>query len=133
MYFNKELLSKYFNKLPKNIKKFFLFLIGIFHGLTNVGGTLLSIFLLIEFKGDKLKSRYAITYFYFFLAFLQYLILLLILENELKLLSITKFFPVILTGIIFGNIIISKLSNKIFIKIIDTLAVISALALIIKL
>ena len=46
---------------------------------------------------------------------------------------ITKFFPVILTGIIFGNIIISKLSNKIFIKIIDTLAVISALALIIKL
>ena len=119
--------------LPKNIKKFFLFLIGIFHGLTNVGGTLLSIFFLIEFKGDKLKSRYAITYFYFFLAFLQYLILFLILENELKLLSITKFFPVILIGIIFGNIITSKLSNKIFIKIIDTLAVISALALIIKL
>ena len=54
-------------KKNKSLKKFFIHAIGIAHGLTNSGGTLLSIFILSLGPNKNINSsRYSITYFYFF-------------------------------------------------------------------
>ena len=72
--------KRYLNKINNKIRIFFLFLIGAIHGLTNSGGSLLSLFLL-NLK-NKTQSRYNTTYFYFFLAFLQFIMFLIIFKQK---------------------------------------------------
>ena len=62
-----------------------LFIIGLVHGLSNSGGTLLSILVLKIYKNSKNITRYNLTFFYFFLAIMQYLIFIIIFQ---KLISI---------------------------------------------
>ena len=49
-----------------------LSIVGVIHGLTNSGGTLMS--LILSNEKNKLDARYSITLFYFILASIQYLI-----------------------------------------------------------
>jgi uncharacterized protein len=117
-------------KIDDNFKKIILSIIGFLHGLSNAGGSLLSIFLLIEFKNNKLQSRYSITYFYFFLALIQYFIFMLLFKKYFEVDHIIPLIPYIIFSIILGNIFIKKIGSSIFQKIVEFLSLISALILI---
>ena len=117
-------------KTNDNFKKIILSIIGFLHGLTNAGGSLLSIFLLVECKNNKLQSRYSITYFYFFLAIIQYFIFMLLFKKYFEIDHIISLTPYIIFSVILGNIFIKKIGSIIFQKIIEFLSLISALILI---
>lgn len=115
------------NKVTKII---YLSVIGVIHGLTNSGGTLLSIF--ISNKNNKINSRYNITFFYFFLASFQLILFLLIFTNEfinIKYIWVILFCP--LTSVV-GNIIQNKISDNKFRKVINFVAVFASLSLFFK-
>ena len=78
---SKNKINFFVNKISKNMTKMFLMLIGVIHGMTNVGGTLLSI-LLININRSKIKSRNEITLFYFFLALVQFIIFIFLFDYE---------------------------------------------------
>ena len=81
--------------------KIFLIIIGVVHGLSNLGGSLLS-FLAVQLnKNDKILSRFFISYGYFMMAFFQYLVLTILKENNLNInyifyifLAIAIYFPI---------------------------------------
>ena len=80
------ILKNKFKKLLVNVSKkaktSLISIIGIIHGLTNAGGSLLSIFILsFGNNKDTISSRYNITYFYFFLALMQYFLFKIIFIN----------------------------------------------------
>ena len=56
--------KKKINFLPLYLKKFVIIFIGIVQGLTNSGGTLLTIFFTSLNKDKKNQSRYSITFYY---------------------------------------------------------------------
>ena len=60
--------------ITNKLKTILLILVGLVHGVTNSGGSLLS--LLLSHSNEKNYSRYNITFFYFFLALFQYVIFL---------------------------------------------------------
>ena len=69
---------KKFNILKKlsTIKQnFLLSLIGIIHGLTNLGGSLLTILSSVINKDDKFKTRYCIAYGYLIMGIIQLLVI----------------------------------------------------------
>ena len=67
-------LKKFVKKINRNSKITVLLVTGIIHGISNSGGSLLSLFISSNLNKDL--SRYNITYFYFFLAFFQYIVFL---------------------------------------------------------
>lgn len=108
----------------------FMFFVGIVHGLTNSGGTLLMLFLNYINKEKVKNSRQNTTFFYFYLVFFQYLIFLFLFNQiyEFKINLMIIF--LILFGIIFG-ISVEKLVNKNYFQIIvNIIALISAVTLI---
>ena len=56
-------------------KNFLLSLIGVIHGLTNLGGSLLTILSSVINKDDKSKTRYCIAYGYLIMGIIQLLVL----------------------------------------------------------
>lgn len=61
--------------------KFFLVLIGVVHGLSNLGGTLLSIMSVSLSKDSNEQARFQISYGYFAMALFQYLTLSILGQN----------------------------------------------------
>jgi uncharacterized membrane protein YfcA len=68
---NKDLTS---HIIKKNKKITFMF-IGLFHGLTNAGGSLMSLYFQELIKKNKIKLQSYIAFSYFFFATTQYLFL----------------------------------------------------------
>lgn len=68
---NKDLTS---HIIKKNKKIIFMF-IGLFHGLTNAGGSLMSLYFQELIKKNKIKLQSYIAFSYFFFATTQYLFL----------------------------------------------------------
>ena len=122
-------------KIVKKISKFksglILTIIGLSHGLTNSGGTLLSIFLLLSNK-SKSESRSEITFFYFILASTQLIIFFLVFKKSFIIDNIFNNLPSILGGIFLGNYLLKKVNFKLFSDIIYFLALSSGVFLIIK-
>ncbi|MDB3944188.1 TSUP family transporter, partial [Candidatus Pelagibacter ubique] len=129
------LLRSTIKKIVKKISKFkskvILIIIGVSHGLTNSGGTLLSIFLLLSNK-SKLDSRSEITLFYFILATAQLLIFHITFENNFVIEKFFNYLPSILGGVFLGNYLVNKVNFKLFSEIIYFLALSSGSFLIIK-
>tara|TARA_A100001011_G_scaffold398820_1_gene504672 strand:- start:46 stop:807 length:762 start_codon:yes stop_codon:yes gene_type:complete len=128
---SKNKINFFLNKISKNTTKIFLMLIGVVHGMTNVGGTLLSI-LLININKSKMKSRNEITLFYFFLALTQFLIFIFLFDYEFV---FNKFLPIlfiIIIGVIIGNILINYTKNDTYREVVYFLALISSISLIMK-
>ena len=113
-------------------KKIILSFISFIHGITNSGGTLLSIFFIMEKQNDKESSRYSITIFYLILASLQYLILLIVFFDNYHLNASILKLSLILVGVIMGNLIMLIIKQKIFEMIVEFLAIIAAIVLIIR-
>lgn len=132
------LLKLYQNKIWIYLKQSFLlksimFMMGIVHGITNTGGTLLVLFFTQSFKGMLNQNRYNISFFYLFLAIFQYLIFIYLFENIVKfniqyILLISSVIP----GVILGNITLNYFNEKLIDKIITYLSILSALTLLIK-
>ena len=105
-----------------------LSLVGVIHGLTNSGGTLLSLALSVNKK--KNYASLNITFFYLILATFQYLITVLIFYKEFYFPIEINLAWIILLGILFGNTINKFIDNKIYKLMVNLLAVFSALILI---
>ena len=104
-----------------------LSIVGVIHGLTNSGGTLMSLFLSNE--KNKLDARYNITFFYFMLATIQYLITIIIFQNSYLLTFELLNLFILAFGIILGNILIIYVSEKFYKFLINLLALISSIIL----
>ncbi len=115
-----------------NLKKSIIFLTGFIHGLTNSGGSLLSILIIETYKKNVNFLRYQIIFFYFFLALFQYLSIILI--NNLNFFSgmqVDYFFSLVI-GVVIGNILSRKVNNVQFKMIIFLLAFLSSIFLLIE-
>ena len=114
------LISFFYKKLKiKNEHTtFYLLTIGIIHGISNLGGTLLSILSVSLNRNDKVLSRFFISYGYLTMAISQYIVLyfmdelILNYKNFLYLaFVILIYFP---TQFLFKNINTSKFNNWIY-------------------
>ena len=121
----KRKFSKEVNSLPLNFKKLILIIISIIHGLTNSGGTLLTIFFVALNKNKKNQTRYSITFYYLILAVVQYGVIFFLFNSEISFTYSLKFLLIILISVFIGNFIIKYISQKIFSKIIELLALFS--------
>ena len=121
--------------INKKIKITFITSIGIIHGLTNAGGSLLSIFVLsFGNNKDTVTSRYNITYFYFFLALTQYLIFKIIFYNhDIYIFENYVFlFFILVIGCIIGNLMSLVIKKELFGFFVDFLAIITATSLLLR-
>ena len=118
--------------LPLKINKIILIFISIVHGLTNSGGTLLTIFFSSIDKNKKNQSRYSVSFYYLILVLVQYCAFLIVFKKELFVNYPFQTILFIIPGLVLGNIIVKKISEKIFKKIIELLALISALFLLLN-
>ena len=125
---NISLISK---NLSKKLNKIILMIIGIIHGLTNSGGTLLSI-LLINLNQSKKESRSEITLFYFFLALIQFILFYFIFGLTQNIYKHHLIILYIAIGVILGNISLKFISEILFRKLVLFLALISSISLILK-
>ena len=104
-----------------------LSIIGIIHGLTNSGGTLMSLSLSHDQK--KIGARNSITFFYLFLVIIQYLITIIIFFESFYFPELRDFILILTFGLLIGNIFIKFLSENKFKLMINFLAISSSLIL----
>ena len=120
------------NSLPLLTKKIILIVISIVHGLTNSGGTLLTIFFTAFNKNKKNQSRYSITFYYLILVAIQYLVFLTIFKKELTLDYQYQIILIIFFAVFFGNVIVKMINKKFFKILIELIALFSALFLLLN-
>ena len=120
--------NKIFTILNNKIRLAFLTLIGIVHGLTNSGGSILSLFVISYNK--KNVSRYSITYFYFFLALFQFLIFLIFFKVNFNYFYNLYFFLLIPTGVFIGNYFAKNIDELIYKNLVVFLSLITSFFLI---
>ena len=106
-----------------------LSVIGIIHGLTNSGGTLMS--LALSTNNQKNYARYNITLFYFILALSQYFITVILFFKKITFPEIQLIWAIVF-GVIIGNILNNYINEKNYKIIISFLAIISSIFLIIN-
>ena len=118
--------------LNKNSKKIITFFIGLIHGLTNSGGTLLSLFIASKEKKKTNLIRFEIHFLYFFLAIMQFIFLYFLLKNEFEFyINFYIVLPAIIISCLIGNILANKFKD-ISLYAIYVLAIISSIILFIK-
>ena len=108
-------------KIVLEYKKFILIFIGSIHGLTNMGGGLLSIFSSLINSKEKKYTRNFISYSYLTMGLIQYTILIFL---EYKNLSFSKIYYILLVLIVYlpSQKIFKKFNNILFSKIISIIA-----------
>ncbi|MDC1155806.1 TSUP family transporter, partial [Candidatus Pelagibacter sp.] len=105
-----------------------LSIVGIIHGLTNSGGTLMSLALSVNNK--KNYARLNTSFFYFVLATFQYLLTTIIFYDKFVFPNNYKLIIALIIGVCLGNLINHYLESKTYKIMVNSLAVISALILI---
>tara|TARA_B100001057_G_C22866881_1_gene956947 strand:+ start:5922 stop:6653 length:732 start_codon:yes stop_codon:yes gene_type:complete len=105
-----------------------LSIVGIIHGLTNSGGTLMS----LAFSANNKKSyaRLNTSFFYFVLAAFQYFLTTIIFFDQFVFPNNYKLIIALVVGVTLGNLINHYLESKTYKIMVNLLAVISALILI---
>tara|TARA_B100000035_G_scaffold116754_1_gene98926 strand:+ start:5952 stop:6683 length:732 start_codon:yes stop_codon:yes gene_type:complete len=105
-----------------------LSIVGIIHGLTNSGGTLMSLALSVNNK--KSYARLNTSFFYFVLATFQYFLTIIIFYDKFTFPNNYMLIVALIIGVILGNLINQYLESKTYKMMVNLLAVISALILI---
>jgi uncharacterized membrane protein YfcA len=118
-------------KINKIKKRFILIFIGFFHGLTNLGGTLLSLFLLINNNKNNNKIKKEIDYGYLCLAGCQYLFLIFFLNGKFEIKNIILILISFVSCLI-GNKINKYINQNKFINLLNVMISISAIIAIIS-
>lgn len=123
--------SKKIKALKRKLNNLALIIIGIVHGMTNSGGTLLSIFL-VNIYSAKSDIRSETNLFYFSLALAQFFLFCIIFDYKQNINE--PFLIIILTiaGVLLGNFLIKVINEKLFKKVVYSLAFVTAVSLIIK-
>tara|TARA_B100001175_G_C19468316_1_gene620334 strand:- start:540 stop:1268 length:729 start_codon:yes stop_codon:yes gene_type:complete len=126
-----SLVIIYFKDKIKFRINFFRFsilsIIGIIHGITNSGGTLMSLVLSSENK--KLNARLIITLFYLFLAIIQYFITYIIFYDLFFFPFNMELIIALFFGFFFGNVFLNFLSERKYKILINILALSSSIFL----
>jgi uncharacterized membrane protein YfcA len=104
--------------------------VGIVHGLTNSGGTLMS--LALSANNEKNYARLNTTFFYLMLATFQYLLTIIIFFDKFIFPNDIKIIIAIIIGILLGNVISYFLESEIYKLIVHLLAVLSAVILLVS-
>lgn len=107
-----------------------LSVVGVIHGLTNSGGTLMS--LALSTNKEKNYARLNTSLFYLILASFQYLLTLLIFHENFTFPNNYKLIFVIILGILLGNTVSNFIESKTFRKMVNLLAIFSAVILILS-
>jgi len=122
---------KMININNKHSKKFLTFVIGIIHGVTNSGGTLLSLFFLNNKKKDAINNIFNIHWFYLLLALIQIIILYISVTTRISLeLNYIYLSLIVITSSFFGTLSLKKF-HDLGMKLVYILAILSATTLII--
>jgi uncharacterized membrane protein YfcA len=111
-------------KISEIKKKYILIFIGLFHGLTNLGGTLLSLFL-STINNNNVKIKTEIDYGYLFLASAQYLFLILFLNGKFEIQNIILIITSIISCLI-GNKVNPYINKKKFLFFLNIIIILSA-------
>ena len=114
--------------IDNKVKILFLSLIGIIHGLTNSGGTLLSLFMSSHEK--KNNSRYSITFFYFCIALFQFFIFNYFFEFKINISNFKILIILLPIGIAIGNFLIKFIDENKFKSFISLLSLLTCVFLI---
>ena len=109
-----------------------MILIGVVHGISNSGGSLLSLFLIKLNNNNKISSRVNITFFYLFLALFQFLLFQILFNKIPKNLEILSILFSVLIGFLIGNFLEKLINNKVFDKFVLFLTALAAVMLIIR-
>ena len=127
---NKHRFSN-FEKSFFKLKKYLLIGIGCVHGLTNMGGSFLSIYATLSSRNIKEVGRYYISYGYLIMGVLQFMIVLFFSFNILEL---NKLYYVFLTVTIYfpAQKIFKNIKDRNFSKYINTIALIYGLSILIS-
>ena len=106
------------NFLLSYLKISYIF-IGILHGITNMGGSFLSILASSIYSESKQKTRYLIAYCYFIMGLIQYIFIQIFFGDNFNPYSIIYMLIPILIFQSFGNKLIDYISNIQYQKIIS--------------
>tara|TARA_B100000795_G_C22780790_1_gene432164 strand:- start:484 stop:1206 length:723 start_codon:yes stop_codon:yes gene_type:complete len=105
----------YLKNFNSNKQKIFLSILGIIHGLTNLGGSLLTVLSSTINKQDKHKTRYCISYGYLVMGIFQILGLYIFSDNRIEIVNLLYLILVFLiyfpTQKIFSNFKSEKFSK----------------------
>jgi len=109
-------------------RKLVLMFIGIIHGVSNMGGSFLSIFSSSMSKNNKLLTRQYISYGYLSMGIIQYLILAIFYTSNL---SFNKFFYIFLAIIVYfpSQSIFNFVIYNIYVKVISIVAMIFGMSI----
>lgn len=113
------------------LQNYHLGLVGIVHGITNSGGTLLSLF--FSQGNEKNNIRLSISFFYFLLALSQYLIIFLLFDIKISYLleyNLILILFLFLIGIFLGNFTVKYLNLDMLKLTINALALLTCVVLI---
>tara|TARA_B100000579_G_C22694160_1_gene786583 strand:+ start:298 stop:1032 length:735 start_codon:yes stop_codon:yes gene_type:complete len=129
-----RLLNTKISYLNLNSERYYIginILIGIIHGITNMGGSFLSLFVSNLFQTDKQKIRYLIAYCYLVMGIIQLIFIQIFFTTQVTFLNF--FYMIIGIAIfqIFGNKLLKTISNFNYQKIISLIIFIYGLILII--
>ena len=126
---NKKKFSS-FKRMIFKIKNFFLIVIGVIHGLTNMGGSFLAIYCTLISKSIKEVTRYYISYGYLIMGTIQYLMVLFL---SYDLLIFNKIYYVFLALIIYfpAQKIFKNLNDRKFSKYLNLIALIYGLSILV--
>ena len=126
---NKKKFSS-FKQMIFKIKNLILIVIGLIHGLTNMGGSFLAIYSTLISKSIKEVTRYYISYGYLIMGIIQYLMVLFL---SYDLLTFNKIYYVFLALIIYfpTQKIFKKLNDRKFSKYLNLIALIYGLSILV--
>lgn len=126
---NKKKFSS-FKQMIFKIKNLILIVIGLIHGLTNMGGSFLAIYSTLISKSIKEATRYYISYGYLIMGTIQYLMVLFL---SYDLLTFNKIYYVFLALIIYfpAQKIFKKLNDRKFSKYLNFIALIYGLSILV--
>ena len=127
--FLKIFIKKKLNLLINKNKTLLISFAGFFHGLTNTGGSLISL-IFQDLKKNKYQVQACIAYTYFLYAIIQYLLLNFFLKKLL--LDFNSFILLVFTfiGYLLGNIFFKKMRFNIFMNFLNLIILFSAIYLI---
>ena len=126
---NKKKFSS-FKQMIFKIKNLILIVIGLIHGLTNMGGSFLAIYSTLISKSIKEVTRYYISYGYLIMGTIQYLMVLFL---SYDLLTFNKIYYVFLALIIYfpAQKIFKRLNDRKFSKYLNLIALIYGLSILV--
>jgi hypothetical protein len=127
--FLKLFLKRKIKTLIKKNKISLISFAGLFHGLTNTGGALISL-IFQDLKNNKYGVQITIAYTYFFYALTQYLLLNFFLKEVLLKYENIKFLLFTSIGYLLGNKVFKSLRFAYFINILNFIIFLSATYLI---